>query len=87
MSLVTHALGWGVKAGSLGLLGHAGSQIEHSLDPKLPPPPPGPPNPNDAANAALAQTDAMRARRGLLANIYAGGQNQQPVTGKTTLGT
>jgi hypothetical protein len=55
--------------------------------PKTPPPPPGVPNPNDAANAAQSQTDAMRLRRGMLANIYAGSQNQQPVTGKTTLGT
>jgi hypothetical protein len=51
------------------------------------PPPPGVPNPNDAANAAQSTTDAMRMRRGLLANIYAGGQQQQPVTGKTQLGT
>lgn len=51
-----------------------------------PPAPPGPPNPNDAANAAQAQTDAMRMRRGALANIYAGASNQAPVVGKTTLG-
>jgi hypothetical protein len=55
--------------------------------PKTPPPTPGVPNPNDAANAAQSQTDAMRMRRGLLANIYAGGSNTQPVTGKTQLGT
>ena len=52
-----------------------------------PPPPPGVPNPNDAANAAQSTTDAMRMRRGLLANIYAGGQNTPPVSGKTQLGT
>jgi hypothetical protein len=29
----------------------------------------------------------MRMRRGMLANIYAGGSNIAPVTGKTQLGT
>jgi hypothetical protein len=52
-----------------------------------PPPMPGVPNQNDAANAAQATTDAMRLRRGLLSNIYAGSQAGQPVTGKTLLGT
>ena len=51
------------------------------------PGPPGPPNQNDAMNAAQSQADAMRMRRGLLANIYAGSQTSQPVTGKTALGT
>ena len=55
--------------------------------PRNPEAPPAPPNPNDAANASQATTDAMRARRGILANIYAGAQNTPPVTGKTTLGT
>lgn len=52
------------------------------------PPPPQVPNPNDAANAAQSQTDALRMRRGLLSNIYAGGAAGQPppVSGKTTLG-
>jgi len=59
----------------------------NSLIKKSPPPPPGVPNPNDAANAAQSETDAMRMRRGLMSNIYAGSQNQQPVTGKTVLGT
>lgn len=56
--------------------------------PKKPPAPPQVPNPNDAANAAQAQTDAMRMRRGVLANIYAGGMagGGAPVTGKTQLG-
>ena len=49
--------------------------------------PPAVPNPNDAANAAQSTTDAMRMRRGLLSNIYAGATNSQPVTGKTMLGT
>lgn len=57
------------------------------LKPKTPPPAPGVPNPNDAANASQALTDQMRMRRGLMANIYAGAGNQQPVTGKSQLGT
>jgi hypothetical protein len=57
------------------------------VKPKAPPTPPGVPNPNDAANAAQTTTDQMRQRRGLLANIYAGAQNQTPVTGKVSLGT
>ncbi len=52
-----------------------------------PAPPPAVPNPNDATNAAQQQTDQMRMRRGLLANIYAGASNSQPVSGKTQLGT
>lgn len=44
-------------------------------------------NPNDAANAAQQTTDAMRMRRGLLANIYGGASNTQPVSGKQQLGT
>jgi hypothetical protein len=58
--------------------------------PKTPPAPPGVPNPNDAMNAAQTQTDALRMRRGLLANIYAGGNTSSsnaPVSGKTQLGT
>ena len=58
------------------------------LQGKTPPPVPGVPTQNDAMNAAQAQTDAMRMRRGMLANIYAGSAAaQQPVTGKTQLGT
>lgn len=55
-----------------------------------PPGAPGVPNPNDAANQAQSLTDQMRMRRGLMANIYAGGATgagSQPVTGKTALGT
>ncbi len=48
--------------------------------------PPAPPNPNDAANASQSLTDSMRMRRGLLANIYGGGTNTAPVTGKTQVG-
>jgi hypothetical protein len=65
-------------------LSHA---IDKAFTPGKPPPPPGVPNPNDAANAAQATTDAMRMRRGLLSNIYAGAGGPQPVTGKTQLGT
>jgi hypothetical protein len=54
--------------------------------PKTPPTPPGVPNPNDAANAAQQTTDAMRMRRGMLANIYAGAGTSAPVVGKTVLG-
>lgn len=50
------------------------------------PGPPGPPNPNDASNAAQEQTDAMRMRRGMLANIYAGVGGGSPVVGRTQLG-
>jgi hypothetical protein len=61
--------------------------VYDSLKGATPPPPPGPPNPNDAANAAQSLTDQMRQRRGMLANIYAGANTSQPVTGKQTLGT
>ena len=55
---------------------------------KSPPPPPGVPNPNDASNAAQAQMDQQRMRRGLLGNLYAGSNaSSTPVTGKTLLGT
>jgi hypothetical protein len=61
--------------------------VKWAQKPGGPPNPPGVPNPNDAANAAQSETDGMRMRRGLMANIFAGSQNQQPVTGKTNLGT
>jgi len=51
-----------------------------------PPPLPGVPNVNDAANAAQQQSDALRARRGFLSNIYGGASGQPPATGKTQLG-
>jgi len=69
-----------LKAADKGLYGVFGA--------KTPPPTPPAPNPNDAANASQSLTDQMRMRRGLMANIYAGAAgNQQPVTGKTALGT
>jgi hypothetical protein len=83
MSILPHFFGWAEK--TVGLK-QSGKSLEHALDPKIPPPP-GVPNPNDAANAAQSQTDSMRMRRGLLANMYAGQLNQQPVTGKTQLGS
>jgi hypothetical protein len=61
--------------------------VKWAQKPGGPPAPPGVPNPNDASNAAQSETDALRMRRGLLGNIYAGAQNQQPVSGKTLLGT
>lgn len=50
-------------------------------------PPPTVPNTNDALNATQAQRDALRQRRGMLANIFAGSQPQSPPVAKTTLGT
>jgi hypothetical protein len=74
-------------AGPLGRLFHNQADIGYDIfKPKTPPPPPGVPNPNDAANAAQGQTDQLRARRGMLANIYGGAQSQQPVSGKIQLG-
>ena len=61
--------------------------IQGYVNPKTPPPSPGVPNPNDAANAAQNLTDQMRMRRGLMANIFAGGGGAAPVSGKTQLGT
>jgi len=49
--------------------------------------PPPVPDANVALNNSQSATDAMRQRRGLLANIYAGASNSQPVSGSTTLGT
>jgi hypothetical protein len=69
------------------LLGDPAYQL---FKPKAPPAAPGVPNPNDAANQAQSLTDQMRMRRGLMANIYAGGNTgpaSAPVTGKTALGT
>jgi hypothetical protein len=86
MSIIAHAAGWALK--TVGLK-HWGSETEHALDPRLPPPPTVP-NPDAAMNAAQTTTDSLRMRRGLLGNIYAGalqGQSSQPVTGKTQLGT
>ena len=58
-----------------------------ALKPKTPAPAPAVPDVNDAASAAQQQTDAMRARRGMLANIYAGNLNQSPTVGSNQLGS
>ena len=60
--------------------------VTRAIEPGKPPTPPLPPNQNDALNQAQSLTDSMRMRRGMLANIYAGGSAAQPVTGKTQLG-
>lgn len=53
-----------------------------------PPAPPGPPSQDTAANAALQQNDVLRRRRGVMANIFAGGAAATPATStKSTLGT
>lgn len=67
------------------MLGH----VKSWYDPSHPnaPAPPQPPNQNDAMNQGQTVADQMRARRGVLANIYAGAANTQPVTGKVQLGT
>lgn len=50
--------------------------------------PPGAPTQDAAANAAQSQTDLLRRRRGVMANIYAGGgAGAPPVASKSTLGT
>jgi hypothetical protein len=65
----------------------ADQYLKREFAPKVPTPP-GVPNPNDALNASQSLTDSMRMRRGMLANIYAGGQPASaPVTGKVTLGS
>ena len=87
MSFIAKSLEFYQKtAGPLGKVDPAAKYLIDNTKAKGPPTPPGPPNPNDAANAAQAQTDAMRQRRGMLANIYAGGMVGAPQTGKTTLG-
>jgi hypothetical protein len=61
--------------------------VANSLMAPKAPKAPQPVNSNDAANAAQSQQDALRARRGLLSNIYGGNTGQTPVTGKTQLGS
>lgn len=57
-----------------------------SKNPALPTPPIIP-NQDSAANDATAQTDLLRKRRGVLQNIYAGGNAAAPtVATKSTLG-
>lgn len=88
MSFLTSIAGVAHKADPITLaFGAKADPIYGMLKPKTPPPAPGVPNPNDAANASQSLTDQMRMRRGLMANIYAGAGNQQPVSGKSQLGT
>lgn len=50
--------------------------------------PPTAPTQDTAANAALQQQDILRRRRGVYANIFAGGAAPTPTTGsKSSLGT
>lgn len=51
-----------------------------------PPAPPKPPTQDTAANAALQQQQQMLRRRGVLANIFAGGQAGTPQVAKVNLG-
>lgn len=67
----------------------AGKQLYNALTPsnKGPPKPPSAPTEDTAANAANQASDLARKRRGVLANIYAGGQDFKPqVAVKTLLG-
>jgi len=48
--------------------------------------PPTAPTQDVAANAAKDQLDLLRRRRGVLSNIYAGGNSSAPAVAKTTLG-
>jgi Mrp family chromosome partitioning ATPase len=51
---------------------------------KAPKPPPPPPTIDEAART-IQQTDRLRRRRGVMANVYAA-NSAPPATGKTTLG-
>jgi hypothetical protein len=80
-------MGGAKTLGPLGKIDPLTKKLVDAVKPTNPPGLPPVPNPADAQNAALQQTDLMRQRRGMLANIYAGSQSAQPVTGKTTLGS
>jgi hypothetical protein len=79
-------IGGAKTLGPLGKIDPLTKKLVDAVKPTNPPGLPPIPNPSDAANASLQQTDLMRQRRGLLANIFAGSQAGQPVTGKTALG-
>ena len=50
-------------------------------------PPPGPPTQDVAANASLQQQEMLRKRRGVLSNLFAGGNAAPPTTAtKSQLG-
>lgn len=89
-NLTTDMAGWfGLKGpytklarhvGLDGLGGHGGPPTAGT--------PPTPPTLDTAANAANQQDDLMRRRRGILANIYAGGSTPAPtVASKQLLGS
>jgi len=59
----------------------AGESIHNFTNPKAPP---GPPT-IDEAQQSLAESDRLRRRRGVYANIFAGNA-AAPVVGKATLG-
>lgn len=73
-----------------GLAAVGSKVIDKATAPKAPalPTPPIIPNQDAAANAASAQTDLLRKRRGVMSNIFAGGNAAPPqVATKSTLGT
>ena len=71
-------------AGGVGIIGASAAASQKPKAPMAP----TPPNYNNAANAAQQQADALRQRRGVLANIYAGGAGgAPPAVGKSSLGT
>lgn len=89
MGFVKNAIEWvGARTGSRQMWDKETSAIglRRGHTPGTPAPPPIP-DPNAAANAAQQQTDAMRVRRGLYANIYGGNATGTPSVGKQTLGT
>ncbi len=49
--------------------------------------PPGPPTQDTAANAATQQSDYLRRRRGVMANIAAGNAGSPTVQNKSALGS
>lgn len=84
------AIGGGsAVAGGAAVAGLAGTAASIALASRKQNPPPTPPVPNQnaAENAAQQQADMLRQRRGMLANIYGGQTMQQPVSGKSQLGS
>lgn len=65
---------------------NAGAQIGESLAPDIKTPDvPSPPTVDEAARTRQS-TDRLRRRKGVLANIFAGGTAAAPSVGKSTLG-
>lgn len=62
-----------------------GSAAKKALTPPRLPSAPRAPSEDTAANAANQEADLARRRRGVLANIYAGGQDFKPQTAVKTL--